>query len=297
MGTNNEQIINEQFLLQSTASGSAAMLNLPKTGTNTPRTRHSSVSSTASSIKRKRSEKESEMDMDVETDLATVIMERLSKWGSDIDNFLREVRGKMNKTDAADLQNLRTDMYDMVIELIKENSRLKGALEESHRGHSMSDIMRQQRRDKIPPVQINKKRIVPRKSYAAVIRNGDGQAPCDSAALKTQVMSKLDPVKNRLKINAIRSIKNGVVVVAADQADLDKIISNPALNDGVMSVQETKKRKPKMIIYDVPSTYDGEQVLQAINQILLQNDAALGGENAAVLKRDLSFRFKDCILA
>jgi hypothetical protein len=83
-----------------------------------------------------------------------------------------------------------------------------------------------------------------------------------SEELRDALYKTVDPRAHSLKIHRLSKIRQGGVAVELESDDCDGKI--PDLFKKVGIVREPKKKLPKMIIYDIPSTYTEEELKEDI---------------------------------
>ena len=73
----------------------------------------------------------------------------------------------------------------------------------------------------------------------------------------------LNPRQDKIKIRSMRATKNGLVVETETNEDANKILSNQEVNDK-LKCELAWKRRPLLILYDIPSDMPQEEVLDTI---------------------------------
>lgn len=68
---------------------------------------------------------------------------------------------------------------------------------------------------------------------------------------------------------------SGIVVETQGEEDLQKLIDNPELKENGFTVEKPGKRRPKLIVYDVPKSMSEDELLEAIYD---QNEETVGAE-------------------
>lgn len=143
--------------------------------------------------------------------------------------------------------------------LEKENRELRSQLEnkkETTRSSvSFADIVRQEKTVRgITPqtTQVKHTLFITAKNKNETIKE-----------VQKNFTTNLNPVKERIRIKNIRKTNNTLIVETETNEDLQKIKNNIKLAKD-LSMEPIKKRKPLMIMYDVPSGWEEERIKNTI---------------------------------
>ncbi|KAK9701497.1 hypothetical protein QE152_g30584 [Popillia japonica] len=101
------------------------------------------------------------------------------------------------------------------------------------------------------------------------------------AALKV-----VNPTRDKIKIKSIRTAGKTVVVETAGETEIQKLRAHKPLND-TLRIEAMKKRKPLVILYDVPADQSDETLKMSIYEQNLE-----GQINKDEYQRDFNVRFK-----
>ena len=98
--------------------------------------------------------------------------------------------------------------------------------------------------------------------HAVIISPREGSCLMSSEATKDVLMENLAPAKQKLRISGLKKISNNrVVVETTTKEEMDRVLKNEKLQAaGRISGLLTKKR-PMLIVYDVPAQLDEEEFL------------------------------------
>lgn len=101
--------------------------------------------------------------------------------------------------------------------------------------------------------------------------------------------SLLNPATEKIKIRNVWRVRDsGIVVETQGEEDLQKLIDNPELKENGFTVEKPGKRRPKLIVYDVPKSMSEDELLEAIYD---QNEETVGAEETQFREKfKLAFR-------
>ena len=86
----------------------------------------------------------------------------------------------------------------------------------------------------------------------AIYSKGDSSYK-SSEETKVAIMTSMVPVKEKLKIRAVKKIgNNGVLIETTTKEDMTRVIQNEKLNAAGLVARPVAKKRPQIIIYDVP---------------------------------------------
>lgn len=223
----------------------------------------------------------------------------------DMEKIAQEVRGFLESKQAKSLR-VTTEVINTIGENLDEastivrklgllNAQLKGQivlLKEQLRTAknkaplSYSEAAKQSAT--IPPVTIQgKKKMLPINKFELLIQPKDAENKLTADEVKTRVASALNPIEDGIQLKNIRRTKKGVIVETAGEKDISKILQNKDLITKGLEAVQLQKRKPRIIIYDVPADYETNDVIEALTN---QND--LGGITKQRLQDETTFRFR-----
>lgn len=129
----------------------------------------------------------------------------------------------------------------------------------------------------------------PPRHVITVYPNEDSQIK-SSEETKQVVMASVTPQAEKLKIRNVKKINNnGILIEAATEGDLTNMMRCEKLNAAGLKIGLPPKRKPRMIISDIPKDLEDNELLSAIRlQNLEQYSAAKFSESF-----NLSFKTGD----
>ncbi|KAL7294949.1 hypothetical protein TKK_0011660 [Trichogramma kaykai] len=124
-----------------------------------------------------------------------------------------------------------------------------------------------------------------RKTFTAIAKGKPGE----NMELKSKVFNKLDPVNSNIHVEAVRTRRDGTLVIeACSRSDLEKVLGAAAeLDKEGIELKERTKRSPRDIVYDIPNDYTENYVLDAISK---QNKELWGDDELSAGALTLSFK-------
>ncbi|XP_053997451.1 uncharacterized protein LOC128886530 [Hylaeus anthracinus] len=168
----------------------------------------------------------------------------------------------------------KLDEKDNVTEKIGQiDVAIKGALEKLNELRNNSTTTQPTYAQK---VQITSK-IVPPKAIrpprnVITIYPAENNKAENSEETKMKLMANLLPAKEKLKIRSIRKISNnGVLIETETKDDLDRVLHNNKLSAIGLTAGLPTKKRPKMIIYDVPKHLSEKEITTAIKHQNLEH--------------------------
>lgn len=107
-----------------------------------------------------------------------------------------------------------------------------------------------------------------------------------SKEVKEVITKIINPREDKVKIKAIRTTPNTVIVETATRADAAKIAEKTATLTNI-TCEETRKRRPMVIVYQVPTSITDNDFLEQLHQINLSD--TLTKED---FKKEVALKFK-----
>ena len=250
-----------------------------------PRRREASETSEASTARKRRrallSDDEDDGDIMAEADDCEDVRRELQAVRDMIED-LRATTGRVKVNHVKQIEKHIVQINSSVQRIALRNAALKGKLAESSRlGQKQGKLsfaeVAKGNRSQIPPLkgQVGKKTL-PQRRHTVFI-----QPTPESHIIKEKlgetIMKAIDPVKRNLHINSMRKMKNGgISLQMADQEGLDKVLNTKDLEKAGLRIVVPTKRRPRLILYDMPSDISEREGLEAIYG---QNGGNLGLES------------------
>lgn len=99
-----------------------------------------------------------------------------------------------------------------------------------------------------------------------------GSSMKSSEATKETLVTNLAPAKEKLQIRGVKKIaNNGVLVETATKEDMKRVLKNEKLQAAGLVTGLPAKKKPKIIVYDVPNDITEKEFLSSLRQQNLNN--------------------------
>lgn len=151
------------------------------------------------------------------------------------------------------ISNLYGRIEQLKDELKDEKDRARSMLQQPT--SSYASIVREGiKQDK---VQINK--IKPEGTTLLITpKEGD-----DTRKTERKIREILKPRADKIKIKNIRTTKSTIIIETEDKGDTDKILANVKLKEN-MKIERPKKKKPKIIMYDIPNNLSIKEITDSI---------------------------------
>lgn len=84
------------------------------------------------------------------------------------------------------------------------------------------------------------------------VNGGSDTGVADSEKTKRLIMETLNPVREGIRVCGVKKMKNGAVLVETNkQADIDKILKNPALSGEGLEASLPALFHPEVIVYNI----------------------------------------------
>lgn len=117
-----------------------------------------------------------------------------------------------------------------------------------------------------------------------------GSAPLDPGVVEAKLREVVDPKRDGIKIDRIRRVGGDCLYVdLGSRADVNKLTGHEGLRKAEIEAKEPVGRRPRVIIYDVPSNLE----MAALREQIVDHDAdRLGERGLDLFKKGADFRFK-----
>lgn len=115
-----------------------------------------------------------------------------------------------------------------------------------------------------PKIQSQATNISPT-SKVVIIKPKDQQTITTLEQAKKELYKNFDPKKKKAKIKNVKKTRNDLLIEAETDEDLDKISQNKRLLKR-FDISEPMKRRPKLLLYDVPKDMTEDEVSIAVFQ-------------------------------
>lgn len=117
--------------------------------------------------------------------------------------------------------------------------------------------MAQVKKDVVQTI-IQKIKNAPRTTLFVTSKSGE-----DGKKVRETFTQIINPVKEKIKVRAMRTAGKMLIVETNSEEDAQKIMSNKNLGTS-LKCEPPKRRKPLMIVYDVPVEIKEEEVLESV---------------------------------
>lgn len=223
-------------------------------------------------------------------DFQVVSTPDLKNWMGTIEQFLNDIcviatEGKLNSDQRLKINNLCRKVGNGVSQLAVHYESLKSnALTTKNSLKSMTET--RDLKDCIMEMQRTLQESLTRQestttSFADMVKKGsnsyirpntissvaiypqDNSKTCDET--KSIVQNIICPGEMKLKVRGVRKIaKGGIIISTETKEDLDKLKQTVQLSSSGLTVNETKKRKPRVIVLGVPAVMTETEVFKCI---------------------------------
>ena len=114
---------------------------------------------------------------------------------------------------------------------------------------------------KSPTVTARLNKSVEQRKHHVFVTSKEGKPSKEVQRIFTQ---SLHPTQDKLKIRGMRSTDTTLIIETETESDADRIINHPSLRNKSVIMEKTRKRKPLVILYDMPSDAPEEQLIAQI---------------------------------
>ncbi|KAH0946241.1 hypothetical protein HN011_005232 [Eciton burchellii] len=158
-------------------------------------------------------------------------------------------------------QKMQDEIQEMQNKLIKEESR-------SARLQSAVHILKEEIRSTPTYTSVTKsskqvQRTICNASKKHVLFVQNNNKDKTSKEIKDELTNKINPKTDKIKIKAIRQTRANSIIMEFDtRSDLQKFKDHPKFT--TLKIEEPRKRKPLMIIYDVDSSLTASELKESI---------------------------------
>ena len=220
-----------------------------------------------------------------------------SKENHEVEMFVKECldlkEGLITKKQAIQIKKKVGLMYNKILQLTSENQELRkmqrdsmkmnaklknleqviGGLtrtvqeikEEAHKPASYASKLKAPGPTKTVHAEQNTR-------HAVIISPRDGSSLTSSEATKEVLMENLAPAKEKIRISGLKKISNNrVVVETTTKEEMERVLKNEKLQEAGLVAGIPAKKRPMIIVYDVPAQLNEEEFLAALRQQNLQN--------------------------
>ena len=236
------------------------------------RSRRESEISTAStgsrSSKRKKVEADDEVDITVEykdLEKARIALEGIRAMVKEA----YTVGGRMKKDIVNCIEEQIRTLDNCLTRTALRNAALKGKLEATdardNKQTYSSVLVNQPAKARIPAVKGQAgRKTVPIKRHCVLIKPTEGK-DLGGTTVRDLVVKAINPVKERMHINSLKKLRDGTVALEVPtRSDLDKVTNNVQLKEAGLKVTIPTIRRPRIIVYDMPSDLDEDRGKEAI---------------------------------
>ncbi|XP_023235508.1 uncharacterized protein LOC111634906 [Centruroides sculpturatus] len=157
------------------------------------------------------------------------------------------------------LVELFSEVTNVVHTLVIENEQLKGRIEmlESVRSKpvvtkSYSEIAS----------RINVRQPMQEEDKVVIVK---GLATENVDIIKKKFLSSIDPIQEKIRLKSVRKTRNNSLLVAlATNSDRDRVCASEKLKQAGLDVRVPRKRKPRLILIDVPKILESDDLVSLI---------------------------------
>jgi len=211
-----------------------------------------------------------------------------------LESFLFNESNKINRTVIKLIMGKWAILESRLIESILENEKSKAKINEL----KIENIKLENKNKVIPtyarifddgssgtsktqPVDLkNKKEVI-------LIRPIKDDDKISNDELRVNVTRALDKIKSKLKVRSIRQISRGGLVIEVDSTRDKELIEAAKLDKIGLKLEEPKRVKPSLIIYDVEKEFRAEELKQ---QLLWKNIDNVTEGNYNEISKEVEFR-------
>lgn len=183
------------------------------------------------------------------------------------------------KVKVAEWAFAQAELVGYIKKLEEENKALKAESQSKTPGISYAQVAGSR-----PSLGSQVQKLVSKAKPATIFITGKNNE--NAKEVQATLMKVVNPTKDKIKIKSIRTAGKTVVVETAGETDIQKLRAHKPLND-TLRIEAMKKRKPLVILYDVPADQSDETLKMSIYEQNLE-----GQINKDEYQRDFNVRFK-----
>ncbi|CAK9820511.1 Uncharacterized 50 kDa protein in type I retrotransposable element R1DM [Anthophora quadrimaculata] len=231
-------------------------------------------------------EEEKEKEDEKKSDRLTSIAELIS--------FCEQISGELNTADAKYLRKKAIQVHKICKAQQEELDALKRKLHEKESINNRFDKLDAKIGGAIAKIlQIESNTIKPALSYAEKVKVRSNVVPQkaiqpprnvitvypaenstikDSEETKKAIVGSMIPAKEKLKIRNVRKINNkGILIETQTPEDLQNLLKSQKLETAGLKVGLPPRKKPRMIIYSIPTDKQDSEIMKAIHNQNFEN--------------------------
>ncbi|CAB0041970.1 unnamed protein product [Trichogramma brassicae] len=250
----------------------------------------SSISTNASSLRTKKRKLEEMYDGTIDNGMEHELMQRIGAIEKETVKHLEEMRKKGNfaKSIIDYAQGQIVQIKAAILTTVLENVRLKGRMDViMQEAGRKSEPTRTTYRDKLvkekspaPPAIAGKKIRLKRRHIAKVSTANETD---NADRIREEIVKLVNPSSCKIHVKSLFKTKSGALLIeTGSDADL-RLENDPQLKKSGIRFDARESRKPRMILYDVPSTFTADTLKKTI---IDQN------EDIVTVTNDFEPRFK-----
>ncbi|XP_023217356.1 uncharacterized protein LOC111619771 [Centruroides sculpturatus] len=178
---------------------------------------------------------------------------------------------KITKFAAEKILDHAGDLQDLVVELLADHEKLQGQLDQQLKlQHNVpSKVTYAEVMNKGAPAPKVGNRASPNKpKHIIFVKPNDSSKLKNSEEVKESFMRIINPRSEQIRFRQVRKLKSrGIMIEVEREGDFAKIMNNSKLHEHGLKTQPLEKRKPRMIIYDIPKNVNEEELLAVIKSM------------------------------
>ncbi|XP_023243885.1 uncharacterized protein LOC111641866 [Centruroides sculpturatus] len=204
------------------------------------------------------------------------ILERISKLVSEVNKICIKKDAKITQTVGKTLNDLFNEAKEMVYGLVVDNENLKGKLEVMEQTIKTGARIGYKQVTYAEKVKGVGRGVGPIESDSSRVILIKGDENDETEIVKQKFLSSINPHSDRIRIQGIRRMREkGLIVTVASEMDREKVLQHKVLKEKKLNMQIPRKKRPRMLVIDVPCDVEGEELtklIYSLNADLIYND-------------------------
>ncbi|XP_023240773.1 uncharacterized protein LOC111639207 [Centruroides sculpturatus] len=217
------------------------------------------------------------------------IMDHVGQIIKDLNSLCSQKDQRFSKPVIKTLNGLFNEMKGYVYRLVLENENLKGKL--STVGEELNDrtLAIDTYASKLKS-KIEVREEIGKANNVVLVRGSNNES---SDTIKQKFLASIDPHKDLVRIDGIRKMKEGgIVVTLASDGDKVRVLEHKEISNAKLQVQSPVKWRPRMLLVDVPRVLEDDDLLKVI--LALNLDLLYGSKDVDLeyLKQDFRLLYR-----
>lgn len=189
---------------------------------------------------------------------------------TEINTFLNEVLPKEAKISASRLQQVKDKFLECALKIAKQDGQINELRKENLRLQQQVLDISKEHSSLLKPTYASVaavaapkpsheqhiEQVAANKNHVVFITSKTNEQP---RSLQEKLRKIINPIEDRIKIKNIKTTPRSVIIETDTEEDIKKI-QKKTENNAEIKVELPKKKRPLLILYDVPTTLTSEEI-------------------------------------